>query len=79
MGVHIWANIHHGDTMNPKPRHAKAHSKLVANEYLRLGWTLRRKFYAKGDEEPYEYFFSWDGDGDPVGIDWIDFSKRTRR
>jgi hypothetical protein len=62
--------------MDPKPRLAKAHSKLVADEYLRLGWTLRHQFYEKGDGEPYEYLFAWVGEGDPVGIDWAEFSRR---
>jgi hypothetical protein len=64
--------------MDSKPRIAKAHSKLVADEYLRLGWTLRHQFIARGDEEPYEYFFSWDKEGDPVNIDWAEFSRRVR-
>lgn len=63
--------------MDLKPRTARAHSKLVADEYLRLGWTLRHRFYARGADEPYEYFFVWEGDDDPVGIDWAEFSGRV--
>ena len=63
--------------MSDKPRMAKAHSKLVADEYIRLGWTLRHKFYGRGDVEPYEYFFVWEGPGEPVGIDWKEFAARV--
>ena len=37
----------------------KAHSSLVAQRFLALGWTLRREFRAAPDEEPYEYLFEW--------------------
>ena len=56
--------------MSCKPRYAKAHSKRVADEYLRLGWTLRHEFHVEPDEEPYEYFFEWDKEGEPVSPDW---------
>ena len=36
---------------------AKAHSIQHANEYVRLGWTLKHEFQAAGDVEPYEYYF----------------------
>jgi hypothetical protein len=55
------------------PRMAKAHSRLVATEYLRLGWTLRKEFYAEGDGEPYEYLFIWDRPEEPKHIDWGTF------
>jgi hypothetical protein len=63
--------------MEPTPRTARAHSRLVADEYLRLGWTLRRELYAGGADEPYEYFFTWDADTEPAGIDWAEFSRRV--
>jgi hypothetical protein len=53
---------------------AKAHSKQVADEYLRLGWTLRTEFRVEGDEEPYEYFFEWLREDEPVSIDWSKFT-----
>jgi hypothetical protein len=50
-----------------KPRLGKAHSKMHADEYLRLGWTLKHEFFAEeAPEEPYEYIFSWDRDTDPI-------------
>jgi hypothetical protein len=55
---------------NPKPRMAKAHSRFVAYEYIRLGWTLAAEFREEGDDEPYEYFFTWDHSEDPRFIDW---------
>jgi hypothetical protein len=58
------------------PRLAKAHSQLVADEYQRLGWTLRTEFRAPGDEEPYEYLFEWLRDGEPVSIDWVEFKRK---
>jgi len=62
---------------NPKPRMVKAHSRLVADEYIRLGWTLQKEFYADGSEEPYEYFFVWNHAEEPAHIDWASFpSKR---
>lgn len=69
--------------MTNKSRLAKAHSKLVADEYLRLGWTLKHEFFA--DEfkdapsyihEPCEYLFEWCHEGEPVSIDWIEFHKK---
>jgi hypothetical protein len=61
--------------MDSKPiaKFAKAHSRLVADEYLRLGWTLDREFYADGDEEPYEYLFVWESREAPRHIDWKAF------
>lgn len=59
--------------MKAKPRMAKAHSKQVADEYLRLGWTLRREFRNPADAEPYEYFFEWLREDEPVSIDWSRF------
>jgi hypothetical protein len=52
---------------------AKAHSQLVADEYIRLGWTLKNEFYAEADDEPYEYFLTWDHPEDPRHIDWKGF------
>jgi len=64
--------------MNTKPRArmAKAHSKLVADEYVRLGWTLRREFQEPGDDEPYEYLLEWLRQGDPMTIDFSKFTER---
>lgn len=56
--------------MKTKPRMAKAHSRQVADEYLRLGWTLRTEFRPAAVDEPYEYFFEWLRDDEPIGIDW---------
>jgi hypothetical protein len=55
---------------------AKAHSKLVADEYVRLGWTLRREFQEPGDDEPYEYLLEWLREGDPMSIDFSKFTER---
>ncbi len=52
--------------MEAEPRLTKAHSKLVADELQRLGWTLRKEFRAAGDEEPYEYLFAWLHEDSPV-------------
>lgn len=69
--------------MEEKSRLAKAHSKLVADEYLRLGWTLKHEFSAtecKNEpgyaDEPYEYIFEWNKEADPVQIDWIEFHQK---
>jgi hypothetical protein len=59
--------------VDSKPRLAKAHSQLVADEFLRLGWTLRTEFYAEGDAEPYEYLLSWEREEEPPRIDWDKF------
>lgn len=53
----------------PAPRMAKAHSKLMADEYLRLGWTLIHQFCEPSGSEPYEYLFEWRREGSPVHID----------
>lgn len=63
---------------NRRPRMAKAHSRLVAEEYLRLGWTLKKEFYAEGHEEPCEYFFTWDRVEEPPLIDWGNFRAKGK-
>jgi hypothetical protein len=45
---------------------AKCHSQQAANEFLRLGWTLKKEFRAPGIEEPYEYLFAWERQGEPI-------------
>jgi hypothetical protein len=52
---------------------AKVHSKKMADELLRLGWTLVTEFQDPGDDEPYEYYFEWKGNGEPIYIDWNRF------
>ena len=52
---------------------AKAHAKRVADEYLRLGWTLCTEFRAPGGIEPYEYLFEWLREDEPASIDWSKF------
>ena len=47
------------------PKLAKVHSAVWAEKYIRLGWTLKREFFADGDDEPCEYLFEWQGPGDP--------------
>lgn len=64
--------------MNPKPRMAKAHSKQVAEEYLRLGWTLEKEFYTEGAEEPYEYLLVWNGIEEPPQVDWENFPSKRK-
>ena len=61
---------------NPKPRMTKAHSQLVADEYLRLGWTLHSEFHAEGDNEPYEYLLVWNHAEEPPAIDWDKFFRK---
>jgi hypothetical protein len=65
--------------MHSKPRYAKAHAKPVADEYLALGWTLRHEFRVAPDDEPYEYFFEWCKDGDPIPVDWSKFDSPSPR
>lgn len=60
-----------------RPRLAKAHSKRVADEYIRLGWTVRDQFFAEGVDEPYEYLLEWKREGEPVSVDWDEFRKRS--
>jgi hypothetical protein len=43
----------------PRPRFAKACSQKIADEYVRLGWTLRHEFRVPGDNQPYEYLLEW--------------------
>ena len=40
--------------------------KRLANEFLRLGRTLKKAFREQGHEEPAEYFFVWERAGEPV-------------
>ncbi len=49
-----------------KPRLAKAHSAQMAQQYVRLGWTLKHEIYAEGDAEPCEYVFEWLAPGEPI-------------
>ena len=51
--------------MASKPRLAKAHRKEVADQYLKLGWTLVSQFTDGESDEPYEYLFRWDHQSDP--------------
>jgi hypothetical protein len=62
--------------MENKPRLAKAHSQLVADEYVRLGWTLCTEFRAPGVDEPYEFLLEWRGPEDPAYIDWDEFNRK---
>lgn len=62
--------------MNPKPRMAKAHSRQVAEEYLRLGWTLEKEFYTEGVEEPTEYLLTWKSSEEPPEVDWENFRSK---
>ncbi|MCL4262715.1 MAG: hypothetical protein KJ069_05850 [Anaerolineae bacterium] len=62
--------------MKTKPQMIKAHSKQIADEYLRLGWTLRQTFRATDEDEPYEYLFEWLRDDEPLNIDWSKFTHR---
>jgi hypothetical protein len=55
--------------MKAHPKFFKAHAKVIADELMRVGWTLRHEFRADGSEEPYEYIFEWIGAGEPVAID----------
>jgi len=52
--------------VDTKARFAKVHSKALAEECRRLGWTLRSEFRALGDEQSYEYLFEWLRQGQPV-------------
>jgi len=51
--------------LTDKPRYAKAHSQAVADEYMRLGWTLRKQFRSAEAKEPYEYLLEWLRAGEP--------------
>lgn len=44
---------------------SKAHSQKLADEHVRLGWTLKHEFRASESEEPYEYYFEWESDEPP--------------
>jgi hypothetical protein len=65
-----------GLAMEKKPRLAKVHSQLVADELLRLGWTLVHEFREPPNSEPYEYLFEWRREGEPVSIDWARFRRK---
>jgi hypothetical protein len=58
---------------------AKAHSRLVADEYLRLGWTLVTEFREAPDHEPNEYYFEWRREDPPVYLDWTAFHQTHSR
>jgi hypothetical protein len=57
---------------------ARAHSELHANELRALGWTLSREFRDGADEQPYEYLFVWEGEGDPIrpNVDPLEWKMR---
>ncbi len=55
------------------PRKYKVHGKVVADELLRLGWTLVHEFREVNESEPYEYYFEWQRPEEPVPIDWARF------
>ncbi len=40
----------------------------MAENYLKLGWTLKHEFRDQPENEPYEYLFEWMQAGAPVGI-----------
>jgi hypothetical protein len=48
------------------PKLRKAHSAQVAEEFIRLGWTLKYEFRASDDDQPYEYVFEWCAAGEPI-------------
>jgi hypothetical protein len=52
--------------VSSKPRFAKCHSQHLADEYVRIGWTLVSEFRDKPDEEPYEYVLAWKKDDEPM-------------
>jgi hypothetical protein len=54
------------DRTNALPKLGKAHSAQMAEEFVRLGWTLKHEFRADSDDEPYEYVFEWLADGEAV-------------
>lgn len=62
--------------MTQKARRAKAHSRQVADEYLRLGWTLCSVSGVEGCDEPAEYYFEWQRDDEPISIDWMEFKRK---
>ena len=51
-----------------KPHLAKVHSKALADEYVRLGWTMRKELRTPGLGEPYEYLLEWLHQGEPPAI-----------
>jgi hypothetical protein len=38
----------------------------MAEEFIRLRWTLKQEFRANGDDEPYEYMLEWQAADDAV-------------
>jgi len=54
---------------SPKPPTVQTDSKAIADEYLRLGWTLTREFSGSSHGESSVYLLEWLGEGDPVRID----------
>lgn len=53
----------------------KTHSQKHADEFIRLGWTLKYEFRVEGDTEPYEYILEWKHEGlpklpSPNAADW---------
>lgn len=60
----------------PKGRRVQTESRIIADEYLRLGWTLTRKFDGSSHGEATFYLLEWLGDGDPVRIDLRKISLR---
>jgi hypothetical protein len=66
--------------MTNKPKLAKARSKLVFDEYLRLGWTVAsQSFDGTYREDKDEYLFEWRHETDPVYIDWDEFHRKHRK
>ena len=62
---------------SPKRLTVQTESKTVADEYLRLGWTLIREFDGAAHGESPVYLLEWLRDGKPVRIDATKFSKRN--
>jgi hypothetical protein len=48
------------------PKLGKCHSAQHAEEFVRLGWTLKYEIREDGDDEPCEYIFEWLADGEAV-------------
>jgi len=53
---------------SPKCRVVRTESKATADEYLRLGWTLKHEFDDSDHDESSVYLLEWLGAGDPVHI-----------
>lgn len=64
--------------MSEDPQLTKAHSQLVVDEHLRLGWQIALVLRTESGE-PYEWLLKWVLPGPVVWPDWSAFQEDEKR